>query len=101
MGASTEAMLREGVDQGMKQEKDEGIQISSEIRISIITFLYKLEITDMVLDLRNQLLTIVTYFHIIFAQGHCCWGYILKIKVYFENRQLLWTTGIHVITDQV
>ena len=55
----------------------------------------------MVLDLRNQLLTSVTYFHIIFAQGHCCWGYILKIKVYFENRQLLWTTGIHVITDQV
>ena len=34
MGASTEAMLRECVEQGMKQEKDEGIQISSEIRIT-------------------------------------------------------------------
>ena len=85
MGASTEAMLREGVDQGMKQEKDEGIQISSEIRISIITFLYKLEITDMVLGSRKQLLTIGTHFQIIFAQGQCCWGYILKIQVYFDN----------------
>ena len=101
MGASTEAMLREGVDQGMKQEKGEWIQISSEIRISIITFLYKLEITDMVLDLRNQLLTIVTYFQIVFAQGQCCWGYILKIQVYFENWQFIWMTDINVITEQV
>ena len=33
MGASTEAMLREGVDQGMKQEKGKWMQIQSEIRI--------------------------------------------------------------------
>ena len=33
MGAFTGAMLREGVDRGMKQEKGKWMQIQSEIRI--------------------------------------------------------------------